>query len=345
MSKKIIKKDWNLANLWNAVAYKESRPMVKRNYIYASELGSPYIDRFLKMKATPYTNPPNDRSLRKFLSGNLWEFVVKQILVSCGVFRHEEVKADGCPYDGCLDVHGRLDFLAGGYVDKEEAMANVVDLHLPDFLVDISHRIINELAGGHLEEKVLELKAVSTFAMDMIERRRGPVPNHTLQGYHYDRFTDYPAEISYICKDDCRMAQFKINIKETEPIYKDDIEQMTHYFKKNKKPPLAPLAGFDYGTAKFSKNLGVEYSPYLTMLYGFKNPEEYRDSVKFVVSWNRTLDRFVMVESGHTTPNGKPMTLTPKNQEVKAQIIKAGYKFDDLLISKKEIGILNDEED
>lgn len=228
MAKKanIIKVDWSLAALWNEVAFKDNRPMVPRDYIYASEIGAPYIDRFYKMKATPYTNPPNNRSLRKFLAGNVWEHIVKQILVSCGVFKHEEVKVDATPYEGMLSVHGRLDFISGGYIDKDIAYANIALLNLPDFLHKIAERIIEKLAGGTLEHKILELKAVSSFAMDMIERKRCAMPQHSLQGYHYQKNKKIKAEVAYICKDDCRMAQFSLDKKECERLYMGDITEI-----------------------------------------------------------------------------------------------------------------------
>lgn len=345
MSKvKTVKTDWNLAQLWNEVAFKENRPMVKRDYIYASEIGYPFVDRYLKMKAVPYTNPPNNRSLRKFLAGNIWEHVVKQILVACGVYRHEEVKTDAEPYEGCLSVHGRLDFIAGGYIDAEMAMINVAQLQLPDFLFKIAERIINGLAGGHLKEKILELKAISTFAMDMVERRGSAIPQHTLQAFHYQKNGKYPAEICYVCKDDSRMAQFRVDTKETEMLYKADIEEMTYWYNKGERPSLAPLALFDYTSGKFSKNLGVEYSPYLTMLYGFKQPEDYRDEVKFVDRWNRALARFVLAQNGSKTPTGKAITITPKNIEVKNEIVKAGYDFNEVLSAKIASGAVEEEE-
>lgn len=336
--------NWNLAQLWNEVAYKDNRPMVARDYIYASEIGHPYIDRFYKMKAVPYTNPPNNRSLRKFLAGNIWEHVVKQILVSCGVYKHEEVKVDAIPYPKMLSVHGRLDFKAGGYIDTVLALENVSQLQLPDFLYKIATRIIESLSGALLEEKILELKAVSTFAMDMVERRKCAIPQHTLQAYHYQKNGLIKAEVCYVCKDDCRMAQFGIDAEASEILYKQDITEMTHYFKKNKVPPLSPLAKFDTLLGKFGKNLGVEYSPYLTMVYGFKTPDEYRDSVKFVEKWNRALTRFALSESGATTPTGKPIVITPKNIDVKNEIIKAGYKFDECLSCKVAAGIVEEED-
>lgn len=340
---KIIPTRWNLSGVWNAAAFKENRDLVARNYVYASEIGMPFYDRYLKMKAVTYTNPPNNRSLRKFLAGNIWEYVTKQILISCGVYRQEEIKIDAKPYDDCLDVHGRCDFIAGGYVDEQRAVRAVSDLNLPDFLVTVAHKVIASYSGQTLEEKILELKAVSTFAMDKVEKIRMPMPNHTLQGYHYERNSALKADVAYICKDDCRMAQFSVNAAVSEPIYREDLEKMTHYYTKKKTPPLDPLVVFDGVLARFTKNLGVEYSPYLSH-YGFKDPEEYRQAVGFVDKWNRTLNRLVLAETGGTTPTGKPIVVTPKNIEVKNEIQKAGYKIDDLIAQKIAAGIPEDEE-
>jgi len=336
---------WNLAGIWNNVAMKENRPLVKRDYTYASEIGMPMYDRFLKMKAVPFTNPPNQRSLRKFLAGNIWENTVKQILIACGVYRHEEVKIDAAPYNDCLWVHGRCDFIAGGYVDGEAATRTLVLLALPDYLQKIGEKIIEQLEGKTLEEKILELKAVSTFAMDKVERMNAAIPNHTMQAYHYQKNGRIPADVAYICKDDCRMQQFRIDATATEPLYRKDLEQITYFFSKNKKPPLEPLAYFDNTIGKFSKHLGVEYSPYLSH-YGFKEPDDYRQAIGYVEKWNRTLARYVLAETGQTTPTGKPIVITAKNKEIRAEIEKAKYKFSDLLAVKIELGnISNEDED
>jgi hypothetical protein len=341
---KIIPVKWNLAQIWNACAFKENRPLVKRDYVYASELGSPLCDRFLKMNAVAYTNPPNNRSLRKFLAGNLLEYIVKIILIASGVYKHDEIKADGTPYDDCLSVHGRLDFKCGSYIDGAESIARLNEINLPDYLYIIGKKIIEELDGKHLEEVILELKGVSTFAMDKVERMGAAIPNHTLQGYHYQKHKGIPANIVYCCKDDCRMAQFGIDAKQAEVLYKADLQQMTYYFKKKKQPPVEPLAKFDDTLGRFSKNLGVEYSPYLTKLYGFETPEAYRESVGFVEKWNRTLARYFMVETGATTPTGKLITITDKNKECRVDIERAGYKLHELIECKINLGITSEEE-
>ncbi len=140
------------------------------------------------------------------------------------------------------------------------------------------------------------------------------------------------------------MAQFALVEEHIEPLYRKDLEQMTHYFKKKKEPPKDPLAKFDEVFGKFSKNLGVEYSPYLSH-YGFNTPEEYRDSVSYIEKWNRAMNRFVLAETGATTPTGKPIVITSKNNDVKAEIIKAGYDFKSLLECKIRLGADSEDEE
>jgi hypothetical protein len=329
--------NWSLAELWNAAAIKENRPLQKRDYVYASEIGMPFYDRYLKMKATPYTNPPNNRSLRKFMAGNIWEYVTKHILVSCGVFKHEEIKIDEVPYKDLLPVHGRCDFIAGGFIDAELALAHLSEMNLPDYLEVVGKKIIESLGGKELVKKILELKAVSTFAMDKVERMGAAIPAHTLQGFHYQKNGKIEANVCYICKDDCRMGQFAIIEEQTEPLYKKDLQLMTEHFSKKKPPPKDPLLLFDETFGKFSKNLGVEYSPYLSH-YGFETPDDYRNSISYVEKWNRALNRFMLAETGATTPTGKPITITSKNNDMKAEIIKAGYDFRSLIECKIRIG-------
>lgn len=334
---------WTLAEIWNEAAQKEDRPMKKRSYIYASEIGGAFYDRFLKMAAVPYTNPPTQRSRRKFLAGNIWEHTVKSILIASGVYKSDEIKVDAVPYEDCLPVHGRLDFIAGGYIDADVAFKHLASLTLPDFLFDVGKKIIEALEGQDLERKIIELKSVSTFSMDKIDKMNAPIRQHTLQGTHYEKNANIPADILYICKDDCRMAQFQIKMEESEPLYRADLLQMTEFIKKNKKPPLEPLVKFDDMIGKFIRNLGVEYSPYLSH-YSFNTPDDYHAAVKFIEPWNRVLNRMVMAETGQTTPSGKPITLTPANKEIIEDIKKAGHKINDIIELKIKLGVVEDEE-
>lgn len=337
--------DWSLSQVWNAVALKPERPLVKRDYVYASELGQPMCDRVLKMNAVPMTNPPNARSRRKFLAGNIIEFVVKQILVAAGLYAKDEVKVDAETYKGLLDVHGRCDFKTiNGYIDQGASLSRLTELSFPQEIYDIGKGIIESLNGVYLLGKILEIKSISSFGMDKVEKSRTAIPAHSLQAYHYQKFGGMIANICYICKDDMRMRQFALDTTKCEELYYEDIKQITHWYKKKKTPPIEPLAKFDYLMGQFSKNLGVEYSGYLTSLYGYKNPEEYRDSVTFVKKWNNALSRYVKAELGQTTPTGKPINITPGNRDTRAEIEKAGFDFGELMQAKIAAGELEEEE-
>jgi len=336
---------WNLTDAWNAAAIKENKPLQPRPYIYASEIGGAKIDRWLKQKAIPYTNPPNDRSLRKFFAGNCWEYIVKQVLLICGLYHAEEIKVDCTPYENMLEVHGRLDFICGGYVDKAEALAKLKEHHLPEILHGLAEKVIDSFAGQTLEKKILEIKSVSMFVFDYLEKRRKPLEYHVGQAYHYQRNTEYKAEIAYISKDTMLMHQFGIDAEIAEAAYKQDIVQMSYYYMKDEQPPLEPLSGFDASVGKFSKNLKVEYSPYLTMLYGYKSPDEYRRSIEpTVLRWNNALTRYAKIERGDLTPTGKDMKLTDQNKEVRKEIIASGYDFSELLEIKMSFMNDTDEE-
>lgn len=325
---------WRLAELWNKVAISQNRELKPRDYIYASEVGYPMIDRWLKMKAVPYTNPPNDRSLRKFFAGKVWEYVVKSVLLTTGAYRQEEVKVDD-QIGNLLPVHGRLDFMAGGLVDPEYAYHMLAQQHYPEFLHDLAAGVIEGLAGQYLDEKILEIKAVSLYALEYVEKRKAAMATHAAQGYHYSRKTGIPAAVAYVSKDTSLMAEFDITKDLAEEHYISDIEQMTAFFLAGEQPPPEAHLSFDLSIGKFSKNLGIEYSPYLTMVYGFASPDDYRRSVDGKIKrWNNVLTRYAMIETGAKTPTGKEMKPSVKNIEARREIIDEGFDFNELLAER-----------
>ena len=343
MSTEIIPIKWNLTSIWNDVSYKEQRDQRERDYVYASEIGRPMYDRFLKMKAVPYTNPPTERSLRKFMAGNIWEHVVKQVFLAVGVFKKEEIKINNQPFDDLLGVHGRCDFICGGEINGDEARYMLSLITLPDVLFNIAIKMIDTLDGQFLEKKIYELKSVSTFAMDRLEKINQAIPNHTLQAYHYERGDKtMPAVVGYVCKDDCRMAEYPINSAVAEPLYHEDLKEITYYYRKNETPPKEPLLSWDPLQAKFVKNLGVEYSPYLSH-YGFNTPDEYRAATKFITSWNNGLKRYAQCETGMRTPKGAAMKLTDRNIEIKKEIEQQGFDFVEILRTKIDFGVDQEE--
>lgn len=330
-----------LDRIWNEVAYKENRPLVKRGYCYASEIGGAMYDRVLKMNAVEYTNPPNTRSLRKFLAGNIWEYVVKQVLLASGVFKKEEVKCDSVPYEGLVAVHGRFDFHVGGAIDIDHALHELKNMNAPEYLYILGEKIIYGLKGVEFEESIFELKSCSSFAMDKLERTNAPLYNNESQAYYYKRSTKKDAQLCYICKDDNRMKQFSIG--DCERQLHQDLKTISEYLGNGETPPLEPIVKWSESDAKFEKNFNVEYSPYLSH-YGFDTPDDYRGAVSYIESWNRVVLRFAMAEYGYKDAKGNIPKITEKNKEVRREIESKGYNFNDIIEARKKAGLEEENE-
>ncbi len=84
----------------DATAELEPEP---RADIWGSDMGKPYIDRWLQMKGVPYSNPPTGKSLMAFFLGRQIEMGVEQMLMRCGVgYRSQERLT--VQYPDCLPV-------------------------------------------------------------------------------------------------------------------------------------------------------------------------------------------------------------------------------------------------
>ena len=270
---------WNLSSIWNDLRDKDrTRPYEPRNYIWASELGGSYYDRYWKMHGRDAVTPPNLRSQRKFDSGNLIEWVVKQIFVQSHI---DHSTQDYIINDeGAMRVTGKADFIAGGKIDSKATES------LPDVLKDVSEATVAKLREKFpkgLPRQGLEIKSISAFAFNAVEK--APFTHHGLQAFHYAYNTGIPFHIVYICKDDLRMVEWVINpdsVKWKELYFEDKEKMATIYAmsKKSVKSIKEPLLLFD---EKFKKNIKIEYSSYLTD-YGYKRPDEYADKAGKIAS-------------------------------------------------------------
>lgn len=331
----LIGAPWNFATVWNKTLDSvQDRPMVPRNYLYASELGQSFIDRYLKMYCVPFTNPPNFRSRRKFQAGNMWEWVVAMVFIAAGLLKKKQIRVE-TELKNLLRVSGRLDYVVGGSFDYEAAKKRIteikdslmlLDLELPPFFFTAIDNFVDEHKGQFLQEVAFETKSVSSFMMEKVQKT-GAMPHHVLQDFHYVFGNDQninQGKLMYLCKDDCIAEEFVVsNNKETFDIYRQDIKQMTDYYnngfdKKNPlrfAPPKEPHILFEEGTWRFTKNFKCEYSQYLTYLFPeFETPEAFRMQMQpKIASWSRVFKRCV-----------KGDNMTTKNNEV---IIEAKKSF------------------
>jgi hypothetical protein len=288
---------WEFSSLFNeAIRSLPERPMMKRNYIYASELGGDFVSRYLKMHAHPYSNPFNDRSRRKMISGQIFEWIVYLILTMTGILKQKQLKGE-VELKGMLRVSGKLDFVVGGEVVDWEAQRQEVKtiqklfaLSFSDMPPVIEHslervlfRMEQMFSRVPLRQYIFECKSVSGFVYSLIERTNVPRSGHPLQTLHYLIANNEPEGfIGYINRESFEYLQYPVvPTKELMKSYKQDIKTMTEYYNNSGKnylknmPPMEPEVVFEDATFRFVKNNHVEYSPYLTFLTSLKSIDEF----------------------------------------------------------------------
>lgn len=322
--------DWTLMKVWNeSLGKKEERKAEPRERLYASELGRSDIDLFLKLKGEQPTNEPDDRAYRKFNAGDLYEWFVSLILLKCGIYINKQ-QAVKFQLEGSLEVSGRLDFIAGGVPRYDEGLEEINKLisllDMPPIFSFLSERIIAYFKANYpngLKEKVLEIKSVAVHGFNKIESTGKAIAGHDLQAFHYAHGLQMEAAICYISRDDLRMYEVPIlpNDQNLLERYKEKVERVSKAYFENIEPKPERMILFDKDELRFATNFNVQYSPFLTKLYGFKHPEEYKAIVgKPLVKWNSMINRVAL---------GKKMT--PLNLVSIEDIKKAGFDADKIM--------------
>jgi hypothetical protein len=321
-------KGFSISKIWNnnLIAIQETAPE-PRDYLRGSDLGKPMIDVWLKMKGEPYSNPPNDRSLRKFESGNFWEALVKLLLVRAGLFvkTQEQVSYE---YDGLLRVSGHPDFEIGGKPDYQKAREELKvfeesfrEVYPKSFFVTCG-KVIDYLEQEYpdgVEEEILEIKSTSGDFFNVLERTGKALQIHRLQLYNYLKSTNHSrGKVVYISRDDLRLLEIPVLCPNdyVEKEYRYYIENMTHYYRNNERPPIEKPIVWNSDMQKFSKNSMIGWSNYLTALYGFENQMEFDNLYTPIqTKWNRVLGRMKDPE----------VKMTAKNLEVIQEMKDAGF--------------------
>jgi hypothetical protein len=344
---------WTVAPIWNAsLENREKRETTPRDYLWASELSKSPVDVFLRQRGIEETNPPNGRSMRKFEAGNYMEWLVSLMFKRAGILKKQQERVE-FQYPGLMRVSGRMDFMVGGipdYSDWERTEELLKELDAPEFIFRAGKQIREEFATQYpegLAERIIEAKSCSGMMFEAMEKKgwKGQ-KGHRLQLFLYLIGSIHPkGKLLYVEKDSLRLAEVDIeNPSDVEKEFKDKIEMFTMFYENHGQTPLnefiepieqegkelfiyhhqeglptrEPLLVFSDDLGKFDKNFNIEYSGYLTALYGFQNPAEYADAFRPIVSrWNRVLTR---------VKKGDKMTV--KNLEVIDEIKENGFDFD-----------------
>src|SRR5688500_5041765 len=263
---------WEFASVWNqSLIVRPERPFVPRDYVWASEIGGAMIDRYLKMNGVKPSNAPNNRSLRKFQAGDIWEWLCALVLKRAGILIEQQTKLS-YQYPGLLRVSGKLDFLAGGQPNWRRARKELSFLGLPEMLQNASLAIIDQIESRFGDEPlktlVLEIKSCSSFMYAKYEKTKQANANHRSQAFHYLKAGEMnEAHVVYVCRDDCLLLEFPIlNPSSVESEYLADLTEITNHILTKTQPAIEREILFDSERFRFEKNWKVEYSNYLTML-------------------------------------------------------------------------------
>ena len=322
-----------LKDIWNESIIRGDRDLVSRDYLWASQLLKPHVDLWLALKGVQPTNIPNERSRRKFMAGSFFEHFVGMVLARGGVVTQ---KQDEVWTNFDIRVKGRGDFILTGQFDFDKAQADIKAMFLPleleEVFIRISERMRERYEGAEFEPSVFEIKSVAERTMTRIEKAGKPLESHIMQTCHYKIGRGLnDGVVAVICRDDLRLFEYHVT-DDDEARYVARVNNLARDLNTDVQPPNAPKIIFDEVMGKFSKNLDVEYSSYLTLLYQYDRPDSFSDEMKPIVSrWNRVLPRIRAVQGGakgkptKKFPNGKPVELTESNLSAIKEMEKYGF--------------------
>jgi hypothetical protein len=266
---------WNLKDLvrdlMGATADTEPEP---RAEIWASDLGKPYIDRWLQMRGVPYSNPPTGKSLMTFFLGKQIELGIGQMLTRCGVAYRSQERLT-VQVDGCLPVVGRPDMIVA--VQDWQALIAALGQATEDDPTNghaMAERqalarllsIWQEQRPEGLSPTVFEVKSLNSYAFKYHRGQEGlsnAYPHHRLQLYTYLRALGLPeGHLIYVARDTGWIEEVVVRpTEELEQTWHEDVARMSTYYVEERRPPLEPLK------VDGKENWRVSYSRYRDYLY------------------------------------------------------------------------------
>ena len=287
---------WKLQDVWNE-ALPPERIQKPRDYIRASEIGRPFLDRWYAMKGVQPSNPFDSRVLRIFDVGNIFEkFLIELMFRSMGLVKstQSEVKVE---IDGFLPVIGHHDPKMGGKIDvaqSEEMIEKMFTLFPedpPEWWANRMRAVRDMLLEKHprgLNEVITEIKTINSRSF-WSHRNVDPVTGF-FAGYHHHKLQLYTyllgtgmneGKLIYLSKDDMVLADFNIFVpnKALDNDWREDIGTMTEYYKSGKQPPRQPDIVFNDEKGVYEFNWQVGRSNYLTKITGFETKDAWEKSL------------------------------------------------------------------
>lgn len=281
------KGEWSICGVWNDSLVKEQKELKARTHIHAGEIGKSFYERWQKMQGVQYTEGFDDRTLRKFAAGNIFEDLIGFVLKRIGILVDSQGRVEIPESDKHLKVTGYLDYVAGGVSDWKEARDRVASEGFPEAVEKIALNLIDYFEEKYpkgLEEIVYEIKSVNSQVFwAKKEYLEEAYPHHVMQLYTYLKGLNKPkGRILYISKDDMTLVEIPIvyPTPRLEKIWSDDVEQMTKYIRDGKEPPTPDWIVYDKRkkirfqknkkkyiiNGCYVKNWEIDWSPYFSLI-------------------------------------------------------------------------------
>jgi hypothetical protein len=271
--------NWSIAGLWNEKDNLERREVKERDHIYATDIGKSMLDRWLKMRGTPETNPSDDRVLRIFSAGDTFHYLLARMFHRIGIVIDREKRMEIPAGNGTLKITGYADLVLGGKVNIEQVVKDFEnDEFLPPLFKEKGIRIAEYFANKYpdgFSPVVAEIKSVNSNAFwakkDYLSEA---YPWHVLQLYAYLKGFNMPeGRLLYISKDDLSLVEHNVFYpsEKLEKIFNEDVKQISHYHLNNIKPEREPDMVFNKKKGKgglWEPNWMLARSPYLTLITG-----------------------------------------------------------------------------
>lgn len=290
---------------WNRIVPRVRKETKTRDYITFSDLGKPYLDRYFKMKGVEPTNDFDDRVLRIFDAGRVWEFIILRALTLAGILNQKQTYVEIPATTGRLRVMGFLDCTIGGFVNWEDAEKKI-EQHLAEYKLSIDNEIVERKALGIIEglrkqyptgnipEILVEVKSINSMAFWAHKNRDeqgnflGYIHNK-LQMFGYMKATGIKDGILlYQSKDDGVMEEMGLSLgnEEMSRLYNEDVETMSGFYLTNTQPPKEDDIVWNDKKKMYEANWRIERSPYLTLITGLEKEKWIEKTNKEVNALN-----------------------------------------------------------
>lgn len=281
---------WRIQDIWNSKLRANNTAVKKRDYISPSDIGKPFLDRYYKMTGVAVTNPFDDRLLRIFDAGNIFEWIVEKVFKEAGILEEAQGWSEIPETKDHLKILGKFDHIVGGNPDWEAARVKIKGEGYPEWLEDRAIAFTQELEKKYpkgLRRVMAEIKSINSRAFWGHKKRDRDgyftgYRHHKLQLLSYMMAESIEeGKLFYISKDDLTLEEIPIfmNPGLKEEWYADVIK-MSSYIRDKTVPPREDYVIFNPEHKRYEKNWKVGRSSYLTKITGFKTEEEWAESVK-----------------------------------------------------------------